>query len=106
MVIAKWSGEYPCRCSGEWSLFIGGVNYSHMIPEDLRTSHMNTAGTYEEWWFDDDMCEQFGNYEDGLEFEEWVADNPWVHDLPASLFDIYLAFQAEDFRPGECGGCI
>ena len=52
------------------------------------------------------MCEQFGDYEDGLEFEEWVAENPWVYDLPASLFDIYLAFQAEDFRPGECGGCI
>ena len=105
MVIAKWSGEYPCRCSGEWSLFIGGINYSHMIPENLRTSHMNTAGTYQEWHFVD-WIEQFEDYEDGLEFEEWVAENPWVHDLPASLFDIYLAFQAEDFRPGECGGCI
>lgn len=105
MVIAKWSGEYPCRCSGEWSLFIGGINYSHMIPENLRTSHMNTAGTYQEWHFVD-WVEQFEDYEDGLEFEEWVAENPWVHDLPASLFDIYLAFQAEDFRPGECGGCI
>ena len=105
MVIAKWSGEYPCRCSGEWSLFIGGVNYSHMIPEDLRTSNMNTAGTYQEWYLDD-WVEEFKDYEDGLEFEEGVAENPWVHDLPASLFDIYLAFQAEDFRPGECGGCI
>ena len=105
MVIAKWSGEYPCRCSGEWSLFIGGINYSHMIPENLRASHMNTAGTYQEWHFVD-WVEQFEDYEDGLEFEEWVAENPWVHDLPASLFDIYLAFQAEDFRPGECGGCI
>ena len=46
MIIAKWSGKYPCRCSGKWSLFIEGVDYSHMIPEDLRTSHMNTAGTY------------------------------------------------------------
>lgn len=46
MVIAKWSGKYPCRCYGEWSLFIGGVDYSHIIPENLRTSHMNTAGTY------------------------------------------------------------
>ena len=105
MVIAKWSGEYPCHCSGEWSLFIGGVDYSHMIPENLRTSHMNTAGTYQEWYLDD-WIEQFEDYEDGLEFEEWVAENPWVHDLPASLFDIYLAFPAEDFRPGEREGCI
>lgn len=105
MIIAKWSGKYPCRCSGKWSLFIEGVDYSHMIPEDLRTSHMNTAGTYQEWHFVD-WIEEFEDYKDGLEFEEWVAENPWVHDLPASLFDIYLAFQAEDFRPGECGGCI
>lgn len=105
MVIAKWSGKYPCRCYGEWSLFIGGVDYSHIIPENLRTSHMNTAGTYQEWHFVN-WIEQFEDYEDSLEFEEWVATNPWVHDLPAPLFDIYLAFQAEDFRPGECGGCI
>lgn len=106
MVIAKWSGEYPCLCSGEWTLIIGGVDYSHMIPEDRRTGHMNTAGTYQEWWFDDDMCEQFGDYEDGLEYEEWLAENPWVRDLPAPSFDIYLAFQFEDWRHNSCGGCI
>lgn len=105
MVIAKWSGEYPCLCSGEWSLFIHGEDYSHMIPKDLRTSHMNIAGTYQEWYFVD-WIEQFEDYEDGLEFEEWIAANPWVYDLPAPLFDIYLAFQAEDWRPGSCGGCI
>ena len=105
MVIAKWSGKYPCRCSGEWSLFIKGVDYSHLIPEDLRTSSMNTAGTYQKWYFVD-WVETFEDYEDGLEFEEWVAANPWVHDLPAPSLDIYLAFQSEDFRPGECGGCI
>ena len=105
MVIAKWSGEYPCLCCGEWSLFIHGEDYSHMIPEDLRTDHMNTAGTYQEWHFVD-WVEQFEDYEDGLEYEDWLAENPWVRDLPAPSFDIYLAFQSEDWRHNSCGGCI
>lgn len=105
MVVVKWSGEYPCLCMGEWTLIINGVNYSHMIPEELRTSHMNTAGTYQEWHFID-WIEVFEDYEDGLEYEDWLAENSWVRDLPASSFDIYLAFQAEDWRPNSCGGCI
>ena len=106
MVVVEWTGEYPCLCSGEWRLTIGGVDWSNAIPADKRFSHMSTAGTYQEWWFDDDMCEQFGDYEDGLEFDDWVLENPWIHNLPASPFDLYLAFQSCDWRPGECGGCI
>lgn len=106
MVVVEWTGEYPCLCSGEWRLTIGGVDWSNAIPIDKRYSHMNTAGTYQEWWFDDDMCEQFGDYEDGLEFEEWIVENPWVVELPAAPQDVFYAIQAQDFRPGECGGCI
>ena len=105
MVIAKWSGSYPNLCRGEWTLIIGGVDYSHMIPEDLRTGHMNTAGIYQEWHFED-WREVFEDYEDGLEYEDWLAENPWVRDLPASSLDIYMAFQAEDWRHNSCGGCI
>lgn len=105
IVRAEWTGKWPCLCSGEWKLFIGDQDYSHMIPEDLRHSHMNTAGTYSDWHFED-WQEVFEDYEDGLEFEEWVAENPWVRDLPASNLDIYLSFQCQDFRPGQCGGCI
>ena len=106
MVVAEWTGEYPCLCSGEWRLTIGGVDWSNAIPADKRFSHMNTAGTYQEWWFDDDMCEQFGDYEDGLDFEEWIAENEWVMSLPAAPQDVFQAIQAQDFSPGECGGCI
>lgn len=105
MVTAKWTGEYPCLCCGEWRLYICGQDYSHLIPEDKRTSHMNTAGTYDEWWFED-WQETFGTYEDGLEYEEWMAENEWVLNLPAAPFDVFLAFQYEDWRPGSCGGCI
>ena len=105
IVRAEWTGQYPCLCSGEWKLFIGDQDYSHMIPEDKRRSHMNTAGVYSDWHFEN-WTEVFEDYEDGLEFEEWLVENPWVLDLPASNLDIFVAFSCEDFRPGQCGGCI
>lgn len=105
MVVAEWTGEYPCLCCGEWRLTIGGVDWSNAIPIDKRYSHMNTAGTYQEWHFED-WQEVFEDYEDGLEFDEWIAENPWVAELPAAPQDVFYAIQAQDFRPGECGGCI
>ena len=105
IVRAEWTGQYPCLCSGEWKLFIGDQDYSHMIPEDKRRSHMNTAGVYSDWHFEN-WTEVFEDYEDGLEFEEWLVENPWVRDLPAPDLDIFVAFSCEDFRPGQCGGCI
>ena len=71
MVVAEWTGEYPCLCCGEWRLTIGGVDWSNAIPIDKRYSHMNTAGTYQEWHFED-WQEVFEDYEDGLEFDEWI----------------------------------
>lgn len=105
MVIAKWTGCFPCLCHGEWKLYIDGQDVSFLIPWDRRTGHMNTAGTYQEWHFEDQE-EVFEDYEDGLEYEDWLAENPWVRDLPAPSFDIYLAFQSEDWRHNSCGGCI
>jgi hypothetical protein len=105
MVTAKWTGSYPCLCHGEWKLYINGQDYSHIIPEEKRHSDMGTAGTYQEWWFED-WIETFGTYEDGMEYEEWMGENEWVLDLPAAPFDVFLAFQAEDWRSGSCGGCI
>ena len=105
MVVAEWTGKYPCLCYGEWRLTIDGVDWSNAIPTDKRSSHMNTAGTYQEWWFED-WNETFGSYEDGLEFEEWIVENEWVMSLPAAPQDVFCAIQTQDFRPGECGGCI
>ena len=105
MVIAEWTGSYPCLCSGEWRLTIDGVDWSNAIPIEKRYSHMNTAGTYQSWHFEN-WIEVFEDYEDGLEFDEWVVENPWVAELPAAPQDVFYAIQVQDFRPGECGGCI
>lgn len=33
MVEAKWSGLYPCLCSGEWTLKVNGKDVSDKIPK-------------------------------------------------------------------------
>lgn len=106
MVTVKWTGDYPTLCRGKWILIIDGIDYSHMIPEKLLHNHMNTYGIYQEWYFDENMSEQFQDYQDGLLFEDWLFKNPWVRDLPAPSLDIYLAFQNKDWRHNSCGGCV
>lgn len=105
MVVANWSGSYPNKCIGEWKLYVNGEDYSHLIPEDKKRTHMNTAGTYTQWHFEN-WREVFDDYEDGLEFNDWIMENPWVQLIPTDPFDIFLAFQNEDWRHGQCGGCI
>lgn len=105
MVEAIWTGSYPTLCDGVWVLRIDGEDYSDAIPEELRHTHMNTFGTYASWHFED-WQEVFEDYDDGLDYEDWVAQNPWVLNLPTDAFSIFLAFQAEDWRHGSCGGCI
>lgn len=105
MVEAIWTGRFPNLCSGMWILKIDDVDYSDHIPEEKRYGEMGTYGTYSSWHFEDWM-EVFEDYEDGLEYEDWVAENPWVLSLPADALSIYLAFAAEDWRHGQCGGCI
>ena len=41
-----WTGRYPCLCSGEWKIKIDGQDMSHLIPEEMRCSPMNTYGLY------------------------------------------------------------
>jgi hypothetical protein len=106
MIEAIWTGEYPCFCRGEWKLKMDGENVSYMIPDECRHSPMGTKGTYRSWYFDDDYSEQFEDYVDGYNFECWVDHNPWVLDLPADALSIYLEFQLNDWRRGQCGGCI
>lgn len=105
MVVAEWTGTYPNKCSGVWKLFVNGEDFSLLIPEDKRHDEMGTYGTYQSWHFEN-WSEVFDSYEDGLQCEDWIAANPWVQKLPASPIDVFYAIQAQDWRHGECGGCI
>ena len=110
MVIAKWSGEYPCLCCGEWTLNVDGKDVSDKIPSDLRESSMNTYGTYQSWHFDEDCLEVFEDYDSGLDCKEWIEENDeWLNEITTDYSvkeQIFLAIQSEDFRAGSCGGCI
>lgn len=110
MVIANWSGAYPCLCFGEWTLSVDGKDVSNKIPNDLRKSSMNTYGTYSSWHFNDDYLEEFEDYDEGLDCWEWIDENDeWLNEITTDYSvkeQIFAAIQAEDFRSGSCGGCI
>lgn len=109
-VKANWNGEYPCLCHGEWTLIVDGTDVSDLIPKELRCYEMNTFGTYERWYFNDNGFETFEDYHDGLECDDWIeANKDWLdlitedHDTQV---DIFYAISEHDFRAGSCGGCI
>ena len=110
---ARWNGSYPNLCYGEWSLEYNGLPV--IIPEDHRTGHMGTHGSYSSWHFED-WLEVFEEYEEGLNSKVWTDENKhWVkpmftqHGIEESettYLALFEAFQESDFRPNSCGGCI
>lgn len=109
MVIAKWSGSYPCLCSGEWNLEVNGVDVTCYIPIELRKSPMETLGEYQSWHFEN-WIEVFESYVDGLSCHEWIEKNKnWLDIITDDIevqMEIFNAINAKDWRHGECGGCI
>lgn len=110
MVIAKWTGHYPCLCYGEWELVIDGIDYSDMIPEMLRHSPMNTYKTYKTWHFDSERNVSWESYIEGMNCDEWINENKeWLNkitDNSQTQCEIYSAINSQDFRTESCGGCI
>ena len=118
----EWTGEYPSLCVGEWKLYreyediledgtkdIGYDDISNLIPEELKHEPMYTYGQYNSWYFDENYCEQFEDYTNGLDFEDWCIENEdWIHLICESKVyrDLYEAFNEEDWRYESCGGCI
>lgn len=102
----EWTGSYPNLCSGEWKITYEGKPVK--LSKELAKDCMNTAGTYSSWHFED-WSEVFEDYSDGLEFDEWIAANPWVSaitkDKPEQM-ELYWKIQEKDWRHGSCGGCI
>lgn len=110
VVLAKWTGEYPTLCSGTWVLTVNGVDCSHIIPNSLKHSHMNTYQIYETQSFDKNLDVEFTENEDGLKRDEWIAENKyWLDNITTNLNEqiaIFHEFQTEDWRHGTCGGCL
>lgn len=115
---AKWTGSYPNLCSGSWHLYENGkeinlrkINCPFVAGHnDYCDSHANTYGYYNSWHFDENWMEVTDWYYDGLETFDWVKENQdWLESISENEEDWYLiydAFNAEDFRPGSCMGCV
>ena len=104
---AKWSGAYPCLCCGAWELFIDDKLCEVEIP--FQGEPADTYGEYSEWHFDDNWCEQFDFYQDGLSMDAWCEEYKDYLSKIAPVSDwglVYCAFQEDDWRHGSCGGCI
>ena len=105
----KWTGKYPCLCSGEWILMIDGEDKSNLIPEDLRGNEMGTYGVYSSWHFEN-WDEVFEDYQDGMDCDEWIKHNKyWLDNISTDQTiqkQLFYEFQASDWRHGSCGGCI
>ena len=108
-VEAKWTGKYPNLCSGWWILKVNNKDVSYLIPKDLRTSPMNTYGEHKSFHFNK-WEEIWNSYEDGLDCEDWIEENQnWLNKITTDhsvQVDIYYAINSQDWRYGECGGCI
>lgn len=106
---AEWTGGAYCLCVGEWRLYIDEGDKSDLIPKELRDSHMNTAGTYQHWYFDN-WQEVWESYEDGLDCADWINVNDyWLSNITDDYkekIELFKEFQAQDFRANSCGGCI
>lgn len=107
---AEWSGECSCLCHGKWTLKVDGEDVSEKIPESLKQNHMSTYKSYQKWHFNEDYCEEWESYNDGLRCEDWIEVNGyWLNKIVADK-DIqkcvFYAINEEDWRHGSCGGCI
>lgn len=104
---SEWTGSYPNLCYGEWKLYKNGDEVNTEIP--FRYTSADTFGTYHRWYFNSDWHEEWEDYEDGLPEQEWIANHQkWLRTIAPKTDwpSIYHAFAANDFREGECGGCI
>lgn len=107
--VAQWSGGGWSLCSGEWTLLRDGKEVDTDIP--FQGVPADTLGSYMEWHFggESGWDEEWDEYEDGSDCDEWCRENSeWLGTIaPQEEWpEIFEAFQAEDFRPMSCGGCI
>lgn len=120
MITAKWTGEYPNLCSGEWIIKINNKQIKDTQPLDydsILRKPMQTFGTYSSWYFTEDWDAVFEDYDEGFHYSQWlncdeakalfklIEQNDILLDSidKIELFDV---LQKSDWRHGSCGGCI
>ena len=104
----EWTGEYPCYCHGTWILYCNDKDVT--VPVPFQGEPAGTYGTYQYWTFTSEWQEAWYTYQDGLSVDQWIDEyKDYLSKVTKDKEEwpeIYWAFQAHDFRHGECGGCI
>lgn len=105
---ARWTASGNNLCLGIWELDYRGRPLD--IGAARREKDMGTYGIFS-YIFPDDEA-----FAEGLREDDWILENmDWVselfasHDIPideAHLRWFYQAVNAQDWRCGDCGGCI
>ena len=110
MIVAEWTGKWPNLCCGQWKLYMDGKDISNKIPDNLKTSEMNTYNIYKYWSFTRDWDEDYVTYANGLQKDEWIKENKeWLDTISTDYViqsQIFDAINAQDWRHKSCGGCI
>jgi hypothetical protein len=109
----QWNGGDWSLCMGEWSVHINDAPIA--LPKEFLNDHMDTAGEYDTWHFED-WSDVWETYYCGLDRNEWIKENkvwiePWLDSLNLEydnkdLENLYNQISDQDFRPNSCGGCI
>ena len=112
-IYVKWTGEWPRKCKGRWEFEVDGEDCRYLLPfanDDGFDLPADTEGTYERWEMDSEGEKEWYHYEDGLDIDEWIDQNrEWLETITLNeeaWDDIFFAFQGEDWRFQECGGCV
>lgn len=103
----NWTGAYPNLCTGEWILYKNGEKVDTDIPFQGNPAY--TRDQFASWGFDEDWDEVWTTYENGLLPTSWINDHKeWLQTITdeREWIDIYVAFNANDWRHNSCGGCI
>ena len=114
---AEWIGSYPTLCFGEWVIKIDGVRMKDNTEDTILKRDMNTYGDYSNWCFDEDYSEVWKDYTNGLNYADWVKNDPGkaltellkkngIELTEDEIKELYNKLQQQDFRSGSCGGCI
>lgn len=117
-----WDGKPYALCCGSWDIKVNGIELD--IPEEKKTSSMNTEKDYPQWRFGGDSGwgweEIWETVHRGIPKEEWIEENKgWLteaiqktglefseKELAKLISAIHDEIREQDWIHGMCGGCI
>lgn len=112
-VLVRWTGEWPRKCKGRWIFEVDGKDYRYLLPfvnDDGDDQPADTDGVFDRWDIDEEGNRELYSVNSGLDIDEWIEANiEWLEVITKDeevWDDIFFAFQKEDWRFHECGGCV